>query len=69
MNEVMDSSIQEIKSKTLQVGNAELIEFDIFVHGEFEDTYCHVVFPDGYKVGGYTSINDALAHKGEWSDE
>lgn len=46
-------------------GKVTLVEKEIFVNGEYEDTICEVR-ANGSSIGGYTSISDALAHKGEW---
>lgn len=54
--------------RTQVVGKATLVEQDIFVNGEYEDTICLVKI-GRHQIGGYISINDALAHKEEWYDE
>lgn len=54
--------------RKLKVGKATLIEKEFYVNGEYDDTVCTVKIGRS-EVGGYTSIEDALQHKGEWSDE
>mgnify|MGYP003585726440 CR=1 FL=1 len=54
--------------RKLKVGRATLIEKDLYVNGEYDDTVCTVKIGRS-EVGGYTSIEDALHHKGEWSAE
>jgi len=56
-------------TRKLKIGNVTLIEKGIYVGGELEDTHCYAQFSDGHKVGGYISIEDAIHHKGEWSDD
>lgn len=53
-------------ARTLKVGKATLVEKEIFLNGEYEDSICTVKI-GSEEVGGYTSIEDALRHKGEWS--
>ena len=53
-------------SRKMAIGNATLIEKEVFLKGEYQDTFCYAQFADGYKIGGYTSIQDALAHRCEW---
>ena len=55
-------------SRKMAVGNATLVEKEISFKGEHLDTYCSVQFADGYTIGGYVSIQDALAHRCEWDD-
>ena len=55
-------------ARKVKVGKATLIEKELFVNGEYDDSIC-VVKIGRHEVGGYTSIEDALRHKGEWSDE
>jgi hypothetical protein len=50
--------------QTIKVGKATLVEKEIFVGGEYADTVC-IVKVSGVKFT-YTSIAEALAHKGEW---
>lgn len=53
---------------TAQIGKVKLIEKDIYLDGVYEDTIC--VVKVGRKEGGvYTSIADAMHHKGEWCDD
>lgn len=53
---------------TVQLGKIKLIEKDIYLDGVYEDTICVVKI--GRKEGAvYTSIPDALQHKGEWNHE
>jgi hypothetical protein len=40
----------------------------LYVNGEYNDTVCTVKIGRS-EVGGYTSIEDALHHKGEWCAE
>ena len=54
--------------RKLKVGKATLIEKELFINGEYDDSVCTVKIGSS-EVGGYTSIEDALRHKGEWSSE
>lgn len=54
--------------RKLKVDKATLIEKDLHVNGEYTDSVCTVKI-GRQEVGGYTSIEDALRHKGEWSSE
>lgn len=59
------------KTKTVRkqvVGNATLIEKEVFIDGVYDCTYCFAKIGD-LKIGGYTSIEDAIAHKCEWYEE
>lgn len=53
-------------ARKLKVGKAILIEKELYVNGEYDDSVCTVKIGRS-EVGGYTSIEDALRHKGEWS--
>lgn len=55
-------------ARKLKVGKATLIEKELYINGEYDDSVCTVKI-GRQEVGGYTSIEDALRHKGEWSDE
>ena len=54
--------------RKMKVGEVTLIEKGLFIGGELDDTCCFAQFKDGTKIGGYTSIEDALRHKGEWCE-
>lgn len=53
-------------ARKLKVGKATLFEKELYVNGEYDDSVCTVKIGSS-EVGGYTSIEDALRHKGEWS--
>ena len=50
-----------------KIGNYRLVEKDITINGEYEDTICEVFFKNK-KFSVYCSIPDALHHKGEWME-
>ena len=52
---------------TVQINKVKLVEKDIYLDGVYEDTIC-LVKVGRKNVGVYTSIPDAMHHKGEWSD-
>lgn len=55
-------------ARKVKVGKATLIEKELFINGVYDDSVCTVKIGRA-EVGGYTSIEDALRHKGEWSSE
>ena len=54
--------------RKLKVGKATLIEKELYINGVYDDSVCTVKIGRS-EVGGYTSIEDALRHKGEWASE
>jgi hypothetical protein len=71
MMNIRRREMAKIKTKIarkLKVGQATLIEKELFVNGEYDDSFCYVEI-GGHRIGGYTSIEDALRHKGEWCEE
>ncbi len=53
---------------TVTIGKIKLIEKDLYLNGEYEDSIC-IVKRGRTQLGVYTSIPDAMHHKGEWSDD